>query len=316
MSLGSRFIPLNSFLIIMSFTWKQKLMGLLAMSRPKPLAALLMAWALGVSAAYGSGIIIPLNDFIWSLLAIVLAGASSHYANEYADWETDALAVRTQYSGGSGVIPSGVVSRSWAMRMALLTLILGLTVCYSRVYLDSISIDVLLVYIIGVLGGWMYSLPPLSFAWRGLGEVVNSFLGGWIAPLYGFLSLSGGFDFWVLISFIPFTLVCFLNLLAVTWPDRVNDAEVGKFTLATQWEPKKLRMLYLLGLMLAYGILVFTIGEIHLGVILAGFLALPMNLYGYTTYTRKIISDEIVYAMVVFAVAQIAAWILIGSGNL
>ena len=78
MSLGSRFIPLNSFLIIMSFTWKQKLMGLLAMSRPKPLAALIMAWALGVSAAYGSGIIIPLNDFIWSLLAIVLAGASSH----------------------------------------------------------------------------------------------------------------------------------------------------------------------------------------------------------------------------------------------
>ena len=75
-------------------------------------------------------------------------------------------------------------------------------------------------------------------------------------------------------------------------------------------------MLYLLGLMLAYGILVFTIGEIHLGVILAGFLALPMNLYGYTTYTRKIISDEIVYAMVVFAVAQIAAWILIGSDNL
>ena len=46
---------------------------------------------------------------ILSLAVMVSAILMGHYANEYADVDTDSLTKRTLYSGGSGVLPSGIV---------------------------------------------------------------------------------------------------------------------------------------------------------------------------------------------------------------
>ena len=298
-------------------TNSQRVKGLLAMSRPKPFLAVVMAWTLGVSVAYGTGYPVDAIKLVWGLTALVFVTASIHYVNEYADWETDALTDRTLYSGGSGVIPSGLVPRSWALTLGWITLVLGFLVYIPAVFLGLFSFETFLVLIVGTFGGWMYSMPPLKLAWRGLGELTNSVLGATLAPLYGYMTLTGRIHPTALAAFLPFTALCFLNLLAVTWPDRRGDAAVGKYTLATVWKPSRLRGLYAAGLVVGYSFLVLSTGIVFPGVVTAaGLLALPLSVYGFTTYTRKKVSGEVVWAMVVMSVAQTAAWIAVGSGYL
>jgi len=56
--------------------------------------------------------------------------------------------------------------------------------------------------------------------------------------------MSGSIAPWVLVAVLPVTFFAFNNLLAVTWPDRKADAEVGKNTLATRLKPGTLKTLH------------------------------------------------------------------------
>jgi len=85
----------------------------------------------------------------------------------------------------------------------------------------------LVVLFAGAFLGWMYSLPPLALAWRGWGELDNALLGGVALPLYAYLVQSGELDRWVILIFIPFSMLVFINLLATTWTDRDADRSVG-----------------------------------------------------------------------------------------
>jgi hypothetical protein len=92
---------------------KRTMVGLLRMSRPGPLVAALLAWLLGASILYGKGSRFGLSSFVLGFASVLMVILSLHYANEYADYETDSLTRRTLYSGGSGVLPSGLVVLVW-----------------------------------------------------------------------------------------------------------------------------------------------------------------------------------------------------------
>ncbi|HAV77351.1 MAG TPA: 1,4-dihydroxy-2-naphthoate octaprenyltransferase, partial [Anaerolineae bacterium] len=44
------------------------------------------------------------EKFTWGLLILLPVVISSHYANEFVDFETDAITTRTPFSGGSGYL--------------------------------------------------------------------------------------------------------------------------------------------------------------------------------------------------------------------
>jgi 1,4-dihydroxy-2-naphthoate octaprenyltransferase len=137
----------------------------------------------------------------------------------------------------------------------------------------------------------MYSLPPVKFAWRGWGELANAILGANVLPMYGYIGVSGRFEFWVIAVCLPFTLLAFNNLLAVTWSDREADLQVGKRTLATRWPIKYLCLLYCLVVIFSFMLLLlFSNWILPLEVVIAGFMALPLTLWGAKTYTQNKIS--------------------------
>ena len=283
------------------------------MTRPFVLISNILAWLLGVSIAFGSSHALKTPQLQWGFTVMILASASVHYVNEYADHETDSLTTRTMFSGGSGVLPSGLVSRDLALKAGWATMVLAFITETYLVYEGFHPLSALLVLALGTIGGWMYSLKPLKLAWRGLGEVDNAFLGGVLLPLHGYVVASGRFEWWVVLACLPFFLMCFNNLLVVMWPDRLADAKVGKMTLATLWSEERLRLLYGACAATSFTLLLLLTGSVvPFSVFAASLLSLPLVLHGYSTYTRNEVSSSTVYAMVVVMIAQSIAWIAQG----
>lgn len=215
------------------------------MSRPSQLLLIALVFGFGTMIALAGGSTFNLVACLYGLLALIPASASVHYANEYADYETDNLTVRTAFSGGSGALQVSGLSRQLALISAWAALFIGIilvSIGWAAGLLNGYAIVILAL---GTFSGWMYSLRPLAFARRGWGELVNALLGGVLLPIYGYTVQTGRIDMIILFASLPFGILAFLNLLATTWPDREADAIVGKRTLATRWFSNRLRLLYL-----------------------------------------------------------------------
>jgi 1,4-dihydroxy-2-naphthoate polyprenyltransferase len=290
------------------------LKALWGMARPLIMLSVVQVYLAGTLIARAHGHPVDGPVLVWSGVVLVMVTVSIHYANEYADYQTDALTRRTPFSGGSGVLPRGEISRRTALVAAWVALIAGAGLALLGVAGGLLSWRSVGVLAVGAFGGWMYSLPPLKLAWRGWGELDNAVLGGLVLSLYGYVVQSGQFDGRVLLACVPLTGLVFLNLLATTWPDRRADAQAGKRTLATRWPASRLWRLYVLVGVLSLG----TLGLLHghilpVEVVTGSLLAVPFVVWGMLRYTRTNAPHPSVYAMIVLLSAQMGAWFLVGS---
>jgi 1,4-dihydroxy-2-naphthoate octaprenyltransferase len=170
-----------------------------------------------------------------------------------------------------------------------------------------------LLLVVGAVGGWVYSVGPFPLAWHGLGEIDNAVLGGMVLPLYGVAIAGGSLDMPTVATFTPLALVVGANLLATTWPDRLADASVGKWTLATRWPIGRLRATYAIVAVAAIVLLLFqAIGPGPLAVAVGGLTVAPLLAAGLATYTRIESPVATVAAMLWLIAAQLLAWWTIG----
>ena len=106
-----------------------------------------------------------------------------HYANEFADYETDLYTVRTTFSGGSGALQVSGTPRRLALISAWVALTIGITLVSIGWTAGLLNATAIVTLVLGMFFGWMYSLRPLAFAWHGWGELVNASLGGVLLPI-------------------------------------------------------------------------------------------------------------------------------------
>jgi 1,4-dihydroxy-2-naphthoate octaprenyltransferase len=127
--------------------------------------------------------------------------------------------------------------------------------------------------------------------------------------------MTGYFHLWVFLAVLPITFLAFLNLLAVTWPDRIADYTIGKRTLATKLSPKILRILFFSVLITSFIIHVLIWNQIIPNIVfLAGLPAYFLILYGGFKYTKKETSIEVVIGLHLMIISQSFAWILTRFG--
>lgn len=101
----------------------------------------------------------------------------------------------------------------------------------------------------------------------------------------------------------------FANLLATQWPDRWADAAVGKRTLVTRWSPRRLKLLYVGAVYLAFGTLpVLAGGALPAVVAAASAVVLPVSVWDAAGYTERRVPFPSVAAMVALVVVQLLAW--------
>ncbi|MDD1764356.1 MAG: prenyltransferase, partial [Methanobacteriaceae archaeon] len=245
------------------------------MGRPFILISGFIAYFLGLSIAYHDLGTIQIIPALIGLLILVLATLMAHYANEYADVDTDTLTRRTRYSGGSGVLPSGIIPARWALWSALILAVLTLMVTFLSYWRGLLSSQGVLLVLMGIIGGWFYSMPPLQLERTRWGEVDNALLGGYLMPLIAYIPQVGVADWDLFLILTPIFLAVLVNLLGVHWLDREADAQVGKNTLVVRLRDRVL-LFHLVLTVLLYTCTLALLPLVPWQVVVAVFLTTPL----------------------------------------
>lgn len=283
------------------------------MARPVILPAGIVAYALGL--AMGSAV---QGRILWpsalaGLAVMLLANLMAHFADEYADLDTDSLTRRTAFTGGSGVLPAGVLPPSAALRAArlLLWLAVGSTIVFYAASVLPLACVALAV--VGVIGGWVYSMPPVALERRGWGEVDNAALGGFVMPLMGYASQTGVIGLEAVLSLVPIFGLVLLNLLGTHWPDRAADTQVGRRSIVVVLGRHARQAHH--GLVLAtYLAVVLLAGRVLPAEVVFGLLlSLPVALWATVVFGRQESPVPSSMTMIVGFLGASAGWLLAGA---
>ena len=270
---------------------KSKLFIFFLASRPKFLVA--SAAPVLVGSALGFAVTATFSPylFILALLAAMALHTGSNLANDYFDHTSrnDWLNRNpTPFSGGSRFIQDGILSPKTILLLSLLALTIGSAIGIFIEYLTR-SIFILTLGLIGLLGGFFYTAPPIRLGYRSIGEPVIALLFG-ILPVYGSYYLQTQ-----VIDIIPLTpavivgILIFLVILINEFPDVAADAAVNKRTLVVRFGVPTSIWIYRIALISSY--LVATLAMlIYRPFVFAGFLyllTLPIVIVAIKTANKE-----------------------------
>lgn len=216
---------------------KSKLLTFFLASRPKFLVASAAPVLVGSAMAFATAGTFSPHLFILAILAAMALHSGANSANDYFDHTSrnDWLNQNpTPFSGGSRYIQQGILSPETVLLLALLALTAG-TIIGIVIVLLTRSVFILILGLIGLLGGFFYTAPPVRLGYRSVGEPVIAMLFG-LLPVYGSYYLQTE-----TIDIIPLTpaiivgILIFLVILVNEFPDVAADAAVNKRTLVVRF---------------------------------------------------------------------------------
>lgn len=222
------------------------LVAFIKLGRPIFLGGGFILYGLGAAIAAAAGHAIDLERYLLGQAAVTAFQLMTHYANDYFDYDADvANATPTAWSGGSRVLPDGLLPRRVALAAAAVLAGIGIA---TSAALDAAGAGpwtgptLALVLVLA----WTYSAPPLRLCARGLGELDTAIVVTVLVPWLGFYlqapSLEGVAG--LVLTVVPLALLQFAMLLAIEFPDAAGDAQTGKVTLVVRLGARGAARLY------------------------------------------------------------------------
>ncbi len=290
-----------------------RVVAMLRLARPLILPGGILAYALGAAMAYGQHGTFDWGLALAGLLVTEVANVAAHFADEYADLDTDVLTRRTWFSGGSGVLPAGLVPPAWALAAALGCALLAVALAVGLIAAGVLPVAGGWILALGLVGGWFYSMPPLRLERRGLGEPANALIGGLLMPLMGYAVQTGDIAPAAVAALLPMVAIVLANLLAVHWADREADAAVGKQSLVVV-AGGRARWLHH-GLLAGAYLLVLALTGwlLPLAVTAAMALSLPLTLWAVASFGRQRSPVPGALAMGGALLAAAVGWVIHGA---
>jgi 1,4-dihydroxy-2-naphthoate octaprenyltransferase len=233
---------------------ESKLLILFLASRPKFLVASAAPVFVGSALAVATAGTFSPFLFILALLAIMFLHSGANIANDYFDHisRNDWLNRNpTPFSGGRRYIQDGILSPRITLLLSLFALAIGSAIGIYIVYLSR-SIFILILGLIGLLGGFFYTAPPLRLGYRSVGEPVIAILFG-ILPVYGSYYLQTQvIDIIPILPAVIVGILIFLVILLNEFPDVAADAAVNKRTLVVRFGVPASVWIYRIALVTSY----------------------------------------------------------------
>ncbi len=279
-----------------------KLIAFLRLSRPHFLGGGLMLYALGVLVARYEGYPINFSSYLIGQLYVTSLQLMTHYLNEYWDVETDRLnKSRTPFSGGSGILAAGGISRETTFTAALVCLALatGAAIWLLIEYNPPPAAWAVMVLIF--LGAFFYSSPPLALAGTGYGELSASVVVAGLVPALGHVLMAGRPSPLLLLATAPLIVLHFAMLMAFEFPDFLSDEAAGKHTLLVRLGRRVGARVHNAALLLAVALAVITTflglpAQAALGVVLAA----PLVLVQISQVRRMLRGDPVSFGRLTF----------------
>jgi len=212
----------------------KKVMAFLRLSRPIFLVGGIILYALGALVARYERYPLDPNLYLMGQLFVTSLQLMTHYLNEYWDLEADHLhPSRTLFSGGSGILPEGKhgLTRETAFTAAVVCLVINSAVASMLIFHYQTGPAVWAVMLLGFLGSFFYSSPPLRFASSGYGEVIASITVAGLVPALGHLLQAGHPSQMLVLATTPLIIFHYAMLIAFEFPDFLTDEAAGKKTL-------------------------------------------------------------------------------------
>lgn len=187
------------------------------------------------------------GPFDWGLMllamaALVLLHGSVNALNDWHDYEKSGIdreVRQTPFSGGSGLVPSGVLTSKGALTVGLVTLFVGTAI---GLYLSwAVGWPLLVIGGIGLLSIVLYT--PV-FTRIGLGEIWAG-VGLGLLPVVGvYYLLMGRIDLVAWVSALPAYFLTYNLLLLNEFPDAEADTRGGRKHLIVRLGKANGRYLY------------------------------------------------------------------------
>lgn len=195
--------------------------------RVKFLLASVIAVCLGLAISWSQNQTINVVDAVLTFAGVIALHASVDLLNDYWDFKRkiDTETKRTEFSGGTGVLPEGLLQPSEVYKAGLAFLILGAIIGGYFIFLNGITIAIILAF--AIISIYFYSTKIVN---SGLGEVFVAIKGTMIVLGTYFVQTSqiviepilGGVILGVLSS-----MILFVN----SFPDFEADRASGRKTL-------------------------------------------------------------------------------------
>jgi 1,4-dihydroxy-2-naphthoate octaprenyltransferase len=215
----------------------RRLIAFARLARPAFLAGGFTGFALGAAVAHFDGYAIGWRAYLLGQIMVTAYHLMVHFGNDYYDQDTDAITVRTAWSGGSGVIPNGELPAWVALAASLGCGAVGLAATLAEAAAGNLLIAALGIAI-GFLG-WSYSAPPMRLLARGLGELDTIAVVAVLVPLCGYAAFAGALGPHALVATLPGACAMFAMMLTVEIPDVAADAATGKRNLVVRWGARR-----------------------------------------------------------------------------
>ena len=218
--------------------------------RIKFLLASVIAVSLGLSLAWNSGHQIDIFHVFLTFAGVISLHASVDLLNDYWDFKRgiDTKTKRTKMSGGTGVLPDGLLKPKSVYIVGIGFLILGSLIGIYFVIIFGIIIGLILGF--AILSVYFYSTKIVNW---GLAEVFVT-IKGTLIVLGTFFIQSQSIDEVVILAGIVVGILSSLVLFVSSIPDHDADKEKGRRTLVIIFGKSNVVKTFLIFPIIAYGI--------------------------------------------------------------
>ena len=223
--------------------------------RVKFLLASVIAVSLGLSLAWHSGHPIDILHAILTFAGVISLHASVDLLNDYWDFKRgiDTKTKRTKMSGGTGVLPEGLLTPKSVYIVGIAFLILGAIIGIYFVIIFGITIGLILGF--AILSVIFYSTKIVNW---GLAEVFVTIKGTLIIIGTYYIQFQSIDDFTILAGIVVGVLSS-LVLFVTSIPDHDVDKEKGRRTLIIIFGKANAVKTFLIFPILAYGIIIYGV---------------------------------------------------------
>jgi len=253
------------------------------------LLASVIAVSLGLSLTWWNSGSIDIFQAILTMSGVIALHASVDLLNDYWDFKRgiDTKTKRTSMSGGTGVLPDGLLKPKSVYNAGILFLVIGGLIGGYFVVLHGVVIGVILTF--AIISIYFYSTKIVNW---GLAEIFVAIKGTLIVMGTYYIQNSDLTDISIMSGIVVGSLSS-LVLFVTSFPDHDADKEKGRRTLVILFGRKNATSIYYIFPIVSYGVIIGCVIMSMIPVFcLISLVAIPVAINSIKKLKSSISSEE------------------------
>ncbi|MHA2173267.1 MAG: 1,4-dihydroxy-2-naphthoate octaprenyltransferase [Candidatus Hodarchaeales archaeon] len=238
----------------------QKLQTWIMALRAPFFTASIIPLVVGMAIAFHETSSLDLSLAVLTLIAGISIQAGTNLANDYFDQSADSINTNySQFNGGSRMIQNEIIPPRTIFLVSMVCYLIGIITTIIILFITQGWL--LLIFLaIAVVLGYFYTALPVSLSYKGLGELAVFVGFGPLGVFSAYYIQQGNINSPLLaISSVPIAILISMLLFINEFQDRESDERAGKTTLVVVLGKERSALIYAIGMVVSYLVLLIAI---------------------------------------------------------